>query len=113
MRVVTIVITIGESVEFEWDERKNRENIRKHGLDFTDARIVFDNPLLASIDTREDYGEDRWRGIGTAMGRTVVVIFTMPRPEIARIISFRKATKTERRWFEQEVARKQWHIEEN
>jgi len=52
-------------MEFEWDEKKNLENIRKHGLDFTDARQVFQNPVLVKLDDREDYGEDRWIGIGT------------------------------------------------
>ncbi|MGA8271766.1 MAG: BrnT family toxin [Candidatus Sulfotelmatobacter sp.] len=59
---------------FEWDEAKNRSNIRKHGLDFADAEEMFCGFLLAHPDLREDYGEKRWVGIGTTSGRTAVVV---------------------------------------
>jgi hypothetical protein len=51
-------------VRFEWDEEKNKENIRKHGLDFTDAWQIFHALMLTALDTRQDYGEDRFIGIG-------------------------------------------------
>ncbi len=44
---------------FEWDENKNRQNIRKHGFDFADAEEMFYGILLFSPDLREDYGESR------------------------------------------------------
>jgi hypothetical protein len=40
-------------VQFEWDEEKNRIDIRKHGIDFTDAIDVFDHPVLVALDGRE------------------------------------------------------------
>jgi len=40
-------------VTFEWDERKNKENIRKHGFDFADAWQVFESPMLADLDARD------------------------------------------------------------
>jgi uncharacterized DUF497 family protein len=43
---------------FEWDEAKNRANIRKHGLDFSDAQEMFRGFLLVRPDVREDYGEE-------------------------------------------------------
>jgi hypothetical protein len=46
-------------MKFEWDERKNRENMKKHGIDFADAIEVFRHPMLTGLDDREDYGEDR------------------------------------------------------
>ena len=49
-------------MRFQWDPKKSRENIRKHGLDFADASEVF-GLLLARPDTREEYGEERWVGI--------------------------------------------------
>lgn len=49
---------------FEWDERRNRNNIRKHGLNFADAESVFDAPMLVDLDVRLEYGEDRWIGLG-------------------------------------------------
>jgi hypothetical protein len=44
------------SVNFEWDEDKNQENIRKHGFDFADAWEIFEAPIRAALDAREDYG---------------------------------------------------------
>jgi uncharacterized DUF497 family protein len=41
-------------VNFEWDEAKNRENIRKHGLDFGDAWEIFAGPLFPELDLRRD-----------------------------------------------------------
>jgi len=43
---------------------KNERNIQKHGFDFEDAWEVFENPLLVKSDARNDYGEQRWIGIG-------------------------------------------------
>jgi hypothetical protein len=87
-------------VKFEWDERKNEVNIRKHGFDFHDAWEVFQGPLLARLDEREDYGEDRWQGIGLLRGQVVVVVFAQRRSDIVRVISLRKAKKHEREGFE-------------
>jgi uncharacterized DUF497 family protein len=83
-------------VHFEWDETKNDTNIRKHGLDFSDAWKVFVPTLIVEIDDREDYGETRWSGIGVLEDRVVKVIFTEPNENTIRIISLRKATKYER-----------------
>jgi uncharacterized DUF497 family protein len=88
---------------FEWDEAKNRSNIRKHGLDFADAEEVFRGMLIAEPDTRQDYGEKRWRGIGTIRGRTTVVIFTELAPETVRIISLRRAHHEEREEYEKAI----------
>ena len=87
-------------MDFVWDEHKNRQNIRRHDFDFADARQVSAGPLLAAIDTRQDYGEERWVGIGMMQGLVAVVVFTQPQPDVMRIISLRKATKKERRRFE-------------
>ena len=87
-------------MKFEWDEQKNQENIKKHGFDFSDAHKVFDLPMLVNLDDREDYGEDRWIGIGLFELRVVVLVFTEVDEETIRIISFRKAIKDERKQFE-------------
>ena len=95
-------------MRFEWDENKNAENIRKHGLDFADARQVFQNPMLVKLDDREDYGEDRWIGIGIiSSGIVVVFIFTEKEQEMIRMISMRKATKNERTRYEKAIKDKQ------
>lgn len=46
-------------MQFEWDEAKNLENIRKHRIDFVDVPEMFDNPMLIELDERFDYGEER------------------------------------------------------
>lgn len=45
---------------YEWDEAKNRLNIRKHGIDFLDVPSMFPHPMVLFLDEREEYGEDRW-----------------------------------------------------
>ena len=87
-------------MKIDWDENKNQINIKRHGFDFSDAHKVFGHPMLVNLDTREDYCEDRWIGIGLFETRIVVLIFTEVDDEIIRIISFRKAIKNEQKRFE-------------
>lgn len=87
-------------MKFEWDEEKSKENIRKHELNFADAWEIFDAPMLTNLDTREDYGENRWIGIGFLKNFIVVITYT-EREDVIRIISLRKALKYERTRFEE------------
>jgi uncharacterized DUF497 family protein len=80
---------------FEWDENKNTINISKHGIDFNDIVSAFYNEMLIQKDAREDYGEDRFIGIGKIMTVEVVIVWTN-RDDKIRIISARKANKKER-----------------
>jgi uncharacterized DUF497 family protein len=86
---------------FEWDEDKNRANIQKHKIDFADIPAIFSGPMLVELDDREDYGEERWIGIGFLRDIVVVVVFTERRKDTIRIISARKAGKHERKRYEQ------------
>lgn len=88
-------------MNFEWDESKNKSNQSKHGLDFTEARRVFNPSLFVDIDDREDYGEERYVGLGLLDGRVVVVIFTQPDDNTVRVISLRKANSYERQQYSQ------------
>jgi uncharacterized protein len=90
-------------MRFEWDEAKNRANIRKHGLDFADSEEMFGGFLLTRPDTRDDYGEERWIGIGMTGGRLAFVAFTEPSEGTIRIISLRKADHEERQEYENEI----------
>jgi uncharacterized protein len=91
-------------MRFEWDEKKNRDNIRRHGIDFADAVGVFDGPMLVQLDTRRDYGEDRWIGTGLLRRTAAVVIYVeWEDEETVRIISARKATRREAETFAKEV----------
>ena len=91
-------------MSFEWDEQKNQSNIHKHGFDFADAWEVFEVPMLVELDVREDYGEERWVGIGRIQTRTVVVIYTEPDDKTIRIISLRKALKHERQAYDKYIS---------
>ncbi len=85
-------------MRFEWDERKNTLNIKKHGMDFKDAAQMFTGiwPLFIDPDMREDYGEERWTGIGRIGVKVAVVVFTyVLSASTIRIISLRQALKDE------------------
>lgn len=90
-------------MRFEWDEQKNQDNIRKHGLDFADAWEIFEAPMLTALDTREDYGENRLIAVGFLKERIVVIAFTEREMDAIRIISLRKALKHERLKFEEAI----------
>ncbi|MEH1851346.1 MAG: BrnT family toxin [Nostoc sp.] len=88
-------------MQFEWDETKNLENIRKHRIDFADVPGIFDNSMLIELDERFNYGEDRWIGIGFLGNGVAVVVWTELQNNIVRIISARRANRYERQRFEQ------------
>ncbi|WP_028088705.1 BrnT family toxin [Dolichospermum circinale] len=88
-------------MQFEWDEAKNLENIRKHQIDFQDVYKIFDSPMLIEEDERFDYGEERWFGIGFLGNGVAVVVWTEKQGNVIRIISARKANRYERKKFEQ------------
>ena len=91
-------------MEFEWDESKRKENLRKHGLDFLDAPTLFEGPMLIRLDTRDDYAEPRWIGIGLIETTCAVVAFTeRNNGKTIRIISLRKALTYERKAFEKTI----------
>ena len=92
-------------MRFEWDNRKNDANFKKHGVSFEEAREVFDDPLhLAVMDHRFSYFEERWITVGETKRRRVVVVanlyFDDDDEEVIRIISAREATSNERRQYE-------------
>ena len=77
-----------------WDEAKRRANLRKHGLDFADAGQVFAGITYTIEDQRFAYGERRFITLGM-LRDTVVVMAHTETPNMARIISMRKATRNE------------------
>jgi uncharacterized DUF497 family protein len=90
-------------MNFEWDETKNRANIKKHGFDLADAEEMFRGALVVDTDTREDYGETRWVGLGPVGGSIGYVAFVVREPDTVRIISLRKATSRERKAYEKAI----------
>lgn len=90
-------------MRFEWDEAKNKANIRKHGIDFNDVPELFTHPVLTLLDNRGDYFEERWISIGVLLGIVGVVVHTERAGNIIRIISARKATRREARKYAETI----------
>lgn len=91
------------ALTFEWHREKAIENLRKHNINFEEAKTVFDDPFSITIaDPEYSSGEDRYMDIGlSAKGQILVVVYT-ERGSNIRIISCRKATNVERKTYEQE-----------
>ena len=82
-------------VAVEWDDNKNVANIKKHGISFETAALVFaDDNRIEYYDKLHSIDEDRYVVLGCVHG-ILYVVYTM-RGESARIISARMATKLER-----------------
>lgn len=63
-------------MKVEWDERKRKTNLRKHGIDFVGCEAIFAGTTKTMIDDREDYGEERFITFGLLDGRVVAVVHT-------------------------------------
>lgn len=88
--------TIIERTLVEWDDNKNLINIKKHGISFETAALVFaDEERIEYFDKLHSINEDRYVVLGCVQG-ILYVVYTM-RGEAARIISARMATPTERK----------------
>jgi uncharacterized DUF497 family protein len=89
-------------VIFKWDPKKAASNIHKHGVDFHEAATVMDDPLGTTFpDPDHSHGEQRYLTIGiSSKGRLLVVAHT-EEEEVIRIISARRATRSERRFYEE------------
>jgi uncharacterized DUF497 family protein len=90
------------ALTFEWDEAKDLSNQKKHGVSFDEAKTVFNDPRSLTIaDEAHSDEEDRYVDMGiSSRGRLIVVCYT-DRGANIRIISCRKATKSERKSYEQ------------
>ena len=85
-------------MRFIWHEPKRQTNLKKHGMDFADAELVFSGPTFTFADDREDYGEQRWVTLGLLGEKVVVIVHTETHEEI-RVISMREADKDEQLLF--------------
>lgn len=85
---------------YQWDSDKAAANLRKHGIDFADAVSVFSDDLAITVPD-ERFDEERFITIGMdAFGRILVVVYTWRSNDI-RLISARKATRSERTQYEE------------
>lgn len=94
------------NIHFEWDAAKAAANLRKHGIGFELAVLIFSDPLLVSHQDRIEGSEYRWQSLGLVDGQLLLLVAHTVRDEhsveIVRIISARRATRKEKRHYEQE-----------
>jgi uncharacterized DUF497 family protein len=89
-------------LQFEWDEKKAKINKRKHGITFEEATTAFADELSITIDDplhSED--EDRLVLIGQSKAFKTLIVIHVEKRESIRIISARKATKYEQKFYEE------------
>jgi hypothetical protein len=88
---------------FEWDGDKAASNARKHGVTFDEASTVFGDPLALLIrDPDHSLLEERHLLLGTSNRRRLLVVAFAERPPRTRLISARRATRGERKRYEEE-----------
>jgi len=85
-------------MRFTWSEARRKLNLEQHGLDFVDARRVFEGPTFTYEDDRFDYSEQRFVSLGLLDGAVVSIVHSES-SRLIRVISFRKATKHEQAIF--------------
>ena len=89
-------------IRFEWNETKNRANLKKHKISFEEAKTVFydENARLLSDPSHSD-GEDRFILLRLSHNAKILVVVHAykEQDELIRIISARKATKKEKEYY--------------
>lgn len=86
---------------FEWDESKSKTNLRKHNVGFDEGKTIFNDPFLLTLPDMDDsVDEERYISIGLSDRDRILVLIHTDRQGIIRIISCRKATVRERRYYE-------------
>ncbi len=100
---------------FEWDNTKARENLEKHGISFDAAASVFEDPFAIEEPDQIVEGEERLRTTGISEGLIVIMVSHTNRygdqseDEITRIISARRATRIERRRYDELRTASGWY----
>jgi uncharacterized protein len=90
-----------EQVGFDWDPAKARANLAKHKIRFADAIAVLEDERAVTIRDPDSDEEERWITLGSdTLGRILAVVYTW-RGEDIRLISARRATRNERKQYEE------------
>lgn len=87
-------------MKIESDQKKSDSNLRKHGVTFEEGASVLLDPLALVREDNDSEGEQRLVALGmSSLGRLLLVVYTM-RDDAIRLISARRATKTERKHYD-------------
>ncbi len=96
-------LTYTNEVIFEWDEKKDKENFRKHKISFAEGKTIFYDPFSITIpDPDHSVEETRFIDVGMSNASRILIVVYTERKERLRIIGVRKATKAERKKYEEE-----------
>ena len=86
-----------DNLKFEWDENKFRDNVKKHKVTFHEARTVFSSsPLLTENDDLHSQNERRYKTTGYSIKNRLLIVIHTDRENVIRIITARKANKSEK-----------------
>jgi uncharacterized DUF497 family protein len=89
-------------MEFEWDPDKAARNLAKHGVSFHEAATVFGDPLAVTyFDPDHSEEEDRFLTFGHSSEGHLLVVAHTDREDRTRVISARRATRKERKAYEE------------
>jgi hypothetical protein len=91
-------------MQFEWDEQKAEANLKKHEVSFDEAKTVFDDLLfIIFADPDHSVEENRFIIMGESNQNRLLVVSYTERPPKTRLISARKATRAERKKYEEDI----------
>lgn len=87
-------------MDVNWDPAKEKANVHKHGVSFSDAEAVLWDPYALTMEDPDAENEQRFVSLGTdSLGRVLVVVYTYEKDNI-RLVSARKASLNERKNYE-------------
>ncbi|MEO0988361.1 MAG: BrnT family toxin [Cyanobacteria bacterium J06639_14] len=89
-------------MNFEWNPEKAASNLEKHNVSFQEAATVFNDPLSLTVpDPKHSIDESRYIIIGISRLKQLLIVAHTDREDIVRIISARKVTRRERKFYEE------------
>ena len=89
---------------FEWDSRKARLNLTKHGIGFEESTTIFGDPCSLTIpDPEHSFAEERYITMGRAFNAKLLIVVHTDRSNNIRIISARRASRRERKSYEENI----------
>ena len=87
---------------FEWDSKKAKSNLKKHTVDFDEAKTIFDDPeFITFLDVEHSTDEERYITLGLSYKRRLLIVAHADRNDAIRIISARKVTKHEEKFYQE------------